>query len=326
MFAKVLKESSAISPKDVRSAASRKAWLKRQRARKERDAEPHADHHRLATHYDKYDDPNVTVQDIMDQFSTEDRGEVALALIKAKNAPTSMQDPANVHQDGPNKGQFTEARKALHRKIIEGILTDEAIAAATPADGEAPTFIVLGGRGGSGKSSFTWGRNRDGTEREPKVGEFDSRKFLVLDSDAIKERLKPPYKGWNAFSVHEESGVIFDQLTEDAARMGLNFIHDATLKSKSVKSTIDFVKEVGYRVEGHYMFVPRQVSAVRAVKRYLGKGPQDRGRLVPPEVILENTQNERNFDSFLPEFDHWSAYDNQGTEPKLISRKKGKKS
>lgn len=317
MFSSLFKKDGPLAAKDVRSAASRKAWLKRQRAKSSTKTAPSS----MSDYYDQFDDPSVTQDDILADLSRDDREEILLAIKRAETQATSLQDPANVHQDGPLKGEFTEERRKLHQQIIKDILTDEAIAAATPKNGEQPTFIVLGGRGGSGKSSFSWGTDREGNVREPKVNEFDSRKFLVLDSDAIKERLKPPYKGWNAYSVHEESSVLFDALTQTAAEMGLNFIHDATLKSGSVKSTIEYTKELGYRVEGHYMFVPRQVSAKRAVSRYLGDGPKKRGRLVPPEIILGNTKNERNFDALKGQFDHWSAYDNQGAAPVLIERK-----
>ncbi len=309
-FADILKAAGPTAPDPVRSEASRKAWLKRQRASVPNADQPHT---RLSDHYDAYDDPDVTAADILDRFSPEDRTEIAQSLRRAEADKRSID--LFTEKDGPNKGEFTPERRALHQEIIESILSDEAIAAATPGEGEAPTFIVLGGRGGSGKSSFT------STEtREAKIKEFDSRKFITLDSDAIKERLRPPYQGWNAFSVHEESSIVFDQLTLAAASMGINFIHDATLKSRGVQDTIDFVKGQGYRVEGHYIFVPRQVAAERAVKRYLGKGRDARGRLVPPDIVLQNTNNERNFDALTPQFDKWSAYDNQGSEPKLIAR------
>lgn len=298
MFSHVFKDSEA----------SKKAWLKRQRAQSKKPAPESGLGTDLAKHFEKYDDPNLTVKQVMADFTPEERGEIASAIIKAKAMPTSKSFWTG------KDGKYKPERLALHRKIISDILSTAAIKDATPADGETPTFVVLGGRGGSGKSSFTNGR----------VNEFDAKKFLVLDTDAIKERLKPPYKGWNAFNVHEESSDIFSQVTQIAKSLKLNIVHDATLKSRGVEDTIKEFKDDGYDIEGHYMFVPRQVSANRAVKRYLGKDGK-RGRLVPVEVILENTENEKNFDAMKPYFKKWSAYDNQGAEPKLISRKEKKK-
>lgn len=260
----------------------------------------------LSNYFKKFDDPEVTPKKVMTHLTPEERGEIAAYVIKAQSAPTSK---SLFSKDG----KYTADRRALHKQIMREVLTEAAIKAATPKDGEAPSFVVLGGRGGSGKSSFTNG----------KVDEFDGDKYLVLDSDAIKAKLRPPYKGWNAFSVHEESADIFDQLTHVAKRLKLNIVHDATLKSNSVEKTIVEMKKDGYDVEGHYMFVPRQTSAKRALSRYLGRDGK-RGRLVPVDVILQNTENEKNFDNLKKYFSKWSAYDNQGAEPVLINRSKKK--
>lgn len=266
---------------------------------KEKAVEP-----KLADYFKKFDNPDVTATDILANFTPEERGEIAVARMRAESAPTSKQLYTR-------NGHYTAARRALHAKIINEILSEENIKRTTPPEGTAPRFVVLGGRGGSGKSAFTNG----------KIKEFDASKYLVLDSDAIKDRLRPPYQGWNAHSVHEESSNIFDTVTQIAKSLRLNIVHDATLKSNSVESAVKAFKEDGYGIDGHYMFVPRQVSADRAVKRYLSKGKGQRGRLVPVDVILQNTRNEENFDNLKQHFDNWSAYDNQGAAPKLIGRK-----
>lgn len=272
----------------------------------------------LTEHFAKYDDSTVSLQKILANFAPGDVREVEMMTLKAEKAPLSTTEHV-----GPD-GAYTAERQAKHAKIINTILSDAAVKAATPKPGEKPTYIVLGGRGGSGKSAFT---HNEKEGRPPTVKEFDSRKFLTLDSDAIKEALIPPYEGWNAFSVHDESAHIFDQVTKQAQKMGLNIIHDSTLRSASVEKTILSMKADGYRVEGHYMFLPRQEAAKRAVQRYLGNGPDDRGRLVPPAVVLGNDKNEANFEYLSKHFEKWSAYDNQGAKgslPKLIKRGKVK--
>lgn len=290
MFAHIFKDS----------AASTKAWRSRQRAKRTLAVT------KLSEHYAKYDDPNITEEKILKGFTPQERAEVVNNVRKSQAAKTSAETYVK-------DGQYTPERQRLHQEIISKILSDAAIKAATPTKGETPTYIILGGRGGSGKSAFT-----DGTLKE-----FDASKFLKLDSDAIKEMLKPPYEGWNAYSVHEESAHIFDAITYMAHQKGLNIIHDSTLRSDGVGSTIAQMKSSGYRVEGHYMFLPRQVAAKRAVDRFLRKGQAERGRLVPPEVVLQNTSNEKNFERLSKYFDSWSAYDNQGAKgstPTLITR------
>jgi predicted ABC-type ATPase len=321
MFAHILKDSKASS----------KAWESRIRAKIKDTAPttghkvvvgPHADPAEkptgLVDHYAKFNDPKVNLRSVLSGFSRQDRVEVIMMTRKGRQAKTSVEQFSTPHtitrEDGSKITHriYSPERQALHKKIIDGILTDAAVKAATPAPGERPTYIVLGGRGGSGKSKFT-----DGS-----IKEFDAKKFLVLDSDAIKQSLKPPYAGWNAFSVHEESSDIFDAVTVAAHARGLNILHDSTLRSDGIGSTIKQMKDSGYKIEGHYMFLSRQEAAKRAVKRYLQDGPENRGRLVPPEVVLQNTRNEANFQKLSKYFDKWSAYDNQGakgSEPTKIS-------
>lgn len=258
------------------------------------------------------DDPNINVEKIYSNFKPEDVQEMKDKTAEAMILAPSDKKYADAH------GNYTPERKALHAKILRSVLTPERMKAATPAPGTKPTFIVLGGRGGSGKSSFT---SDEHTGKPATVNEFDSTKFLTLDADAVKEMLDPPYEGWNANQVHEESSYVFDQIMKAAQDKGLNIISDATLKSNKMGPTLKAMQDKGYDIEGHYMYLPRQKAAARACGRYLKDGPQNRGRLVPPEVILGNTNNEDNFDQLKPFFKRWSAYDNdqpKGTPPQLI--------
>ncbi|BAI72503.1 hypothetical protein AZL_018650 [Azospirillum sp. B510] len=171
----------------------------------------------------------------------------------------------------------------------------------------APYIHHARGRGGSGKSWF-----------KGKV--YDPDHYIVLDADTIKEML-PGYEGWNAYLFHDESSELFDRLTDAAFDLGLNLVHDATLKTtdKAV-ALIKRFKDAGYRVELHYMYLSRKTAIQRAVNRFLGKS----GRFVPPEVILLNTRNEASFDAVKDSADAWSFRDNDvpsGQPPKLISEK-----
>lgn len=266
----------------------------------------------LADYARSKDDPEVTAAKIYSKLDPADVEEMKAKVAEATSLPgtdsTYMKD-----------GEYTAERKKMHNEIIKSILSPEAIKAAKPPAGTKPTFVVLGGRGGSGKSAFTHGHGGE----KPAVDEFDSRKFLVMDADEIKGKLKPPYEGWNANQVHEESSYLFEKIVDTAKKMGLNIVSDATLKSDKMGPQLEDMQKNGYDIEGHYMFLPRQKAAERACGRYLSKGPDKRGRLVPPEVILGNTKNEENFDKLKGYFKKWSAYDNdqpKGTPPKLINR------
>ena len=253
----------------------------------------------------KNGDDDVTEATIMARLDPKDAAEIKQLTLRARGEPSS----ASLFS---KDGVYTAERRALHEKVIEHFINKASLEAATPAEGESPKFIVLGGRGGSGKSSFTNG----------KITEFVAKNFIKLDSDEIKEFLKPPYAGWNAFSVHEESAAIMEKMTDFLISNRKNFIHDATMKSMNVEKDILQMKAAGYTVEGHYMYLPRQDSAMRAQERYLGKDGK-RGRLVPARVILDDMKNnEVVFDTLKKYFSKWSAYDNQGDAPILLGRSK----
>jgi predicted ABC-type ATPase len=250
----------------------------------------------------KHDDANATPESVLARFPPEVAGKIEAVEADIAKAGTTM---ARHKKDGA----WTPERIALHDKILEKFLSPEKIAAATPPEGQAPTFTILGGRGGSGKSWF-----------KGKVYEEDHA--IVLGADEIKGEFKSDgYDGWNAAEYHEESGELFDQITEIAFNSRLNIVHDATMKTpEKALALVKKFKEAGYRVEAHYMHLPRQEAANRAVKRFLGKAK----RYVPPSVVLSNTKNEASFDSVRPHVDAWSFRDNnvsEGQEPRLISEK-----
>lgn len=270
----------------------------------EREPEP------LHNHYLKHDNPEITPGHILRNFHPDIKDEIKDKIAQASKLPTTTNLYSRKDKSGNNL--YTKDRQAIHKKIFDHFLSDENIKRSTPEKGTKPKFVVLGGRGGSGKSAFT-----NGT-----INEFDHKKFLTIDSDKVKEML-PEYRGWNAAQLHEESTDITNHITNMARKMKLNHIHDATLKTNKVEDDIIKSKKNGYSVEGHYMHVPREVSATRAVQRYLGKGKDQRKRLVPIDIVLGNTDNERNFDGLKKHFDKWSAYDNnvpKGEPPKLISK------
>ena len=250
----------------------------------------------------QHNDPNVTPADILKAFPPDTEAKIA-AVNKKLEAATQTIDTFK------KDGVYTPERQKLHDTIIAKYFTPETVAGARPADGEAPTFTILGGRGGSGKSWF------DGQV-------YNEHKAIVLDADAIKQML-PEYEGWNAAVVHEESGDLFDKITQIAKDEGLNIVHDATMKTaKKAVALVQGFKDAGYQTEAHYMYLPPQEAAKRAVSRFLGPTK----RFVPPGIVLGNTTNEGSFDQVKGLVDKWSFRDNnvsKGQPPKLISENNG---
>lgn len=262
----------------------------------------HPDDFTASEYAKSHDKADVTAREILSNFPADTADKIAVVQERLK----SVEQTIDLHKN--DDGQYTDERRQLHGNILGKLISPERIKAATPPEGEQPTFIILGGRGGAGKSWFA-------------ENVYDPNKFIVLDADHIKSLL-PEYEGWNAHQVHEESGDIFDELVNIARSHKLNVVLDKTMKTaKSAVADVHAFKEAGYRTEAHYMHLPRQEAAKRAVARFLGKT----GRFVPPQVVLSNTTNEHSFDQVKHLVDDWSFRDNNvpsSQQPILISMKK----
>lgn len=200
----------------------------------------------------------------------------------------------NVRYKKDNK--YIRAREQKHNKILGDIFANAQ--KAKPKNGEEPTVIFLGGRGGSGKSKF------NGLV-------YDESKYIVLDADKIKEKL-PGYKGYNAYEVHEESSDIMKKALEIARKQKLNVVLDATMKTlSSTEDKIQAFKKDGYNIEMYYMHLPREKAAERALNRFAGKEQKFDGRYVPLSEILEKMKhNEENFDALKHYASKWAFYNN----------------
>lgn len=245
------------------------------------------------------DDAAVSAATILERLSADEQQKIAKALEGVKGVPGTRE----VHKKGH---EYTAERLKLHGEIYAQLLSEDKVAAATPAKGDTPVFVMLGGRGGSGKSWF-----RDTL--------YDPSRCIVVDADEIKKML-PEYKGWNAALVHEESSDLVAAVLAVCATKGLNVVLDATLKTAhtALEKATTF-KEAGFRLEVHYMHLPRQKAAERAVKRFCG---QDNGRYVHVDVILANTTNEATFEEVRKMADAWTFWDNdvpEGHSPTFIS-------
>lgn len=225
----------------------------------------------------------------------------------AKGVPTSASKADGGHI-GPD-GKWTEERAALHEKLLTDLFSASAIKNATPFPTQKPTVALLGGRGGSGKSWLTG-----------KDGPVDKSKSILIDADSFKQAL-PEYEGWNAALLHEESDYLVNRSAEIASELGLNVIFDATLKSEStVLKRIEQFTDT-HDVHGYYMFASPETACARAMMRFKrGTEKDGKGRYVPPEVIMANRDNEKNFDAAIPKFAKWGVYDNNsGSGPQHVA-------
>lgn len=258
--------------------------------------------------YDEFADKSATKESVL---ATQDAATVK--KIEETAAKIDAGDSTNITHKV--NGKWTAERAAKHDEIIREYLNKATAAAARPAPGAKPSYVMTGGRGSSGKGAFTTPKNKGG------LGTIDEDRYIVIDADAIKAKL-PGYEGWNAYHFHAESSELMARITDIAARLKLNVVHDITMRGQSAfKRSAQFIKK-GYELEGHYMFLPPQTAASRTIQRFkgFGKPPKYDGRYVPPDVVLGMTDNEIAFDAMKKHFKRWTFYDNQGKAPVLVGK------
>jgi hypothetical protein len=210
------------------------------------------------------------------------------------------------------RAAYTTERLKEHNRIINEVLADSEKYAA--AEGETPSLVFLGGRGGSGKGNFDKAKGYDS-------GVYDSGKHLVLDPDKVKEMMKG-YDPQMAYLVHRESSDIFDKIIMRARAQRLNIVLDTTMRT-SVENVAKTFKKHGYEIDAHFMHLSPEAAAVRALQRWKGKDGK-RGRLVPPDVVLGMVDNEKNFDKLQKYSKSWSVWANDrpiDVGPRLIADK-----
>lgn len=194
-------------------------------------------------------------------------------------------------------GVYTPERKALHQKIV-----DEFTKNVTPS--QSPTFTLMGGLPGSGKSSIVNEKNLNNTVR--------------IDSDEVKMRL-PEYEGWNAGLCQLEADDVVAQILVQAASDKKDILLDGTLKNyDKANRMMDVMGNLGYKTGVIFSNVSPENSMRRAVARF-----QKTGRLVDPMYIASHDhQNINSYERLKNEVDFAELYDNdqQGVPPQLKER------
>ena len=178
------------------------------------------------------------------------------------------------------KGNYNQERIVIHNRILDDIFINADI--AKPKQGNKPTFIMLGGRGGSGKTKF-------GKAGDAKV--YSKKNFILLNSDIIKRKL-PEYRGINACEIHEESIDILNKAVNISVQKGLNVVLDGSMSDFGYcENLLRQFSKSGYNIEMYFMYLPREKAAERAMVRF-----KFNNRYVPLNILLNMKENEINFD------------------------------
>jgi predicted kinase len=281
-----------------------------------------------------YDDPahyegeaTEAVHPHTQEERAEHIAEVFTRLDKADDEGFSSSELYTIDRKGEI---WSSDRTLLHHSLLEEIYSRSA---DVPCDHKA---IVAGGLSGAGKTTVL--------ANHP---EIDRSNYLTINPDDIKEEMAqrgmiPEVEGLSPMEaselVHEESSYLARQLALRAQGDGKNLIWDITMSDKAkTEQRITDLRESGYtRVDALFVQISIATSLRRTEARYWedqdkwfeGKGLG--GRLIPPEVILRQTDDEwgsgnrKTFEAIKEKVDHWEIHDNStdGRPARLLDRRK----
>jgi predicted ABC-type ATPase len=236
--------------------------------------------------------------EIMENQPPEIQEKMAEAERKIREGTQSIEE----YRD-PETGEWNPERRALHERIIQGVMKE----AGEAPDGEDKQIWVTGGLPGAGKSGVLEHREAfpEGT--------------IKIDSDRIKAML-PEYEGWNATLLHEESSAIVQELFRRSTTEGRNIVYDATLKTtEKAEELIAGLENMDYGVNVIYVDIPMAMSMERAIERFATQG----GRYVSPMYIAtHDSKNVKTLATLRDSVSSWEHWDNSqpaGQEPTLMA-------
>lgn len=224
----------------------------------------------------------------------------------------------HIEHDGAGGFRLSDERQRMHAEIVGDLVRGK------PAQ-EHPTFTMLGGGGGSGKS--TLGR----------TGLFPDEEIAVkIDPDEMKVQLakrdpalQAMSKDARAGASHEESSMLAASAQAAGFAQRSHVILDGTGDNgaDAVLSKVLKARDAGYEVNGVYASVPTQLAWARNV--YRGQHNPDRG-IVGAEHLVKAHQSVSSITpEIAPHFDRFTLFDTtrgQQEGPRAIaSAKRGEK-
>jgi predicted kinase len=235
-----------------------------------------------------------------------------------------------LHTIDPKGEIWSSDRTLLHQALLDEIYSR---AADVPCDHEA---IVAGGLSGAGKTTVL--------SNHP---EIDRSNYLTINPDNLKEEMArrgmiPEVEGLSPMEaselVHEESSYLARQLAIRALADGKNLIWDITMSDQTkTEQRITDLREAGYtKVDALFVQIPIETSLRRTESRYWAdqdkwfSGEGFGGRLIPPEVILRQADeewgsgNRKTFEALKGIVNNWEIKDNSidGCSATLVDRSK----
>ena len=225
----------------------------------------------------------------------------------AREKAASIPQTRDLHM---KDGVYSPERKKVHDEIRDKYLSRGKI----NEDGK-PELFLTGGLPGAGKSSILKKEMYDGYKD----------KFVIIDSDAIKEQLAAidglENLGIHAASYHAEADDIISDIFGTAIEKRMNIGLDGTMKNqKKMLDVVSDFKGLGYKVEVAFVDLPPEKAMTRGLERYF-RG----GRFVDPIYIASNDhKNPATAKALKDHVDVYRFWDNDvpfGSSPILVDEK-----
>ena len=207
-----------------------------------------------------------------------------------------------------------EIREKIVQQVMEG---------ATPSSQSRPKAVIMGGGGGSGKTTVIKMLENEGF--------FEGRNYIRINSDDIKEMI-PEYQKLKeigdpraASVVHQESSLITQECLNratskkcDVLHERHNIVYDGTLSNMSESLTfMEDLRQKGYEIILIGVTVKPEIALDRAQKR-----GERTGRYVPDDVILNAHKGfSKAFPILADVADKAYLYDNNQTQAMAIAQK-----
>ena len=189
--------------------------------------------------------------------------------------------PTTKSQNITSDGEYTEERKALHKKIYEKYASKKVC-----VNNRQPIAILTGGSPASGKTSFF----------KKYASFFTSDNIYKIDADEIRMEL-PEYKGWNSSATHDETRDIIRQYLLSDENIGqpckFDLLYDGTMnKTKNYLPLIAILKKLGYKIFIIYMNkIPYKEAIKRSLHRFKEGDQFGIHRYTPRSIIKEFYSN-----------------------------------
>ena len=155
-----------------------------------------------------------------------------------------------------------------------------------------PTFYLIGGPNGSGKTTFS---------KEYLPNEANCLKFL--NSDEIAKGLSP----FDSSAGQHQAGRILLQNLRRYLEHKESFALESTLSGKTYIKYLETAKQLGYHIELHFLWLPTAEESFERVKQRVLEG----GHSVPKVDIYRRYPRIMHhiFKDYLPLADQWQFWD-----------------